>query len=185
MEVLVHFDKQTKPTLRESVAKTMVNKGASLVRLKRYEDAIEVLSEMITHFGDSSEPPIREHLSGAINGMGFVDLLRAKYQWSQANVRTALLAEARSKFEDAIERCPNSPHAFGNLSYAVFLQGHETEAVDPLRQALQLGGEELFNETIKDIETGTVPPDAAFRALLTKIWDEVKRANGSQSPKPL
>jgi len=184
-ELIKRFGGSADVELHEQVAKAMFNKGAALGQLGRSEEELQTYDVLVQSFGKSTKPELRTLVCNALNGIGFKHLLDAKRLWLQIATRAALLTNARSKFEDAIERWPNSSHAFGNLSYAIFLQGHETEAVDPLRQALTLGGEDLFNATIKDTEADTVPPDAAFRTLLNKIWDEVKKANGNQSTKPL
>ncbi len=184
-ELIKRFEGSADVELHEQVAKAIFNKGSALGQLGRSEEELQAYDELVQRFGKSTKPELRTLVCNALNGIGFKHLLDAKRLWLQIATRAALLTNARSKFEAAIDRSPNSFHAFGNLSYTLFLEGLETEAVDPLRRALELGGEDLFNATIKDTETDTVPPDAAFRALLTKIWDEVKKANGNQNPKPL
>lgn len=171
--------------VQEHLAKAMLNKGVILGKLNRRIEAIDIYDQLTKRFSNSTNPVLCELARQALNGSGFLRLQEAKNKWNQIEARTVLLAEACCKLESATKCEPNAPIELGNLSYTIFLQGHETEAVDPLRRALTLGGEDLFNATIKDTETDTVPPDAAFRALLTKIWDEVKIANGNQNPKPL
>jgi tetratricopeptide (TPR) repeat protein len=168
--------------LHEQVAKAMFNKGSALGQLGRGDEELQTYDELVQRFGKSTKPELRTLVCNALNNIGFKHLLDAKRLWLQIGTRAALLTKARSKFEAAIERSPTSFHALGNLSYAIFLQEQETEAVDPLRRALGQGGEELFNATIKDTETDTVPSDAAFRTLLDKIWSEVKKAKGKQNP---
>jgi hypothetical protein len=43
-----------------------------------------------------------------------------------------------------------------------------------LRQALQQGGERLYQATLGDLEIHPVPLDEAFRAMLEELWAEVK-----------
>jgi hypothetical protein len=64
--------------------------------------------------------------------------------------------------------------ANGNLGYVLFLSGQKEESIEPLRRALTLGGEDLYKATIKDTDTDTIPEDAAFRALLDKLWKEIQ-----------
>lgn len=182
-ELIKHFGSSADVELHEQVAKAMFNKGSALGQLGRSEEELQTYDELVQRFSKSTKPELRTLVCNALNSIGFKHLLEAKRSWLQKGTRAALLTNARSTFEAALERSPNSSHAFGNLSYTLFLQGQETEAIDPLRRALELGGEELFNATIKDTETNTVPPDAAFSTLLNKIWDEVKKANGNQNPK--
>jgi tetratricopeptide (TPR) repeat protein len=168
--------------LHEQVAKAMFNKGSALGQLGRSDEELKTYDELVQRFSKSTKPELRTLVCNALNSIGFKHLLDAKRFWLQIGTRAALLTNARSKFDAAIERSPNSFHALGNLSYTTFLQGQETEAVDPLRRALRQGGEELFNATIKDTETNTVPPDPAYRTLLDKIWNEVKKTGGNQNP---
>jgi hypothetical protein len=51
--------------LREAVTRAAFNKGSTLGRLGRSEDAIAVYDELIARFGAASELALRERVAGA------------------------------------------------------------------------------------------------------------------------
>jgi|CXWL01.1.fsa_nt_gi tetratricopeptide (TPR) repeat protein len=173
-QVIACFAEATEPVLRDPVSRAMVNKGGTLGRLKRNEEAIAAYDQVIARFGEAVEPALREMVAWAINGLGFILLLKAKKVWSDAEARNQLLKAARSKFDISLEWHAKNAGAIGNLSYVLYLNGQREQAVEPLRRALTLGGEDLYRATITDTETDTVPEDAAFRMLLNKVWDKVQ-----------
>ena len=101
-------------------------------------------------------------------------MLKAKRAWLDTVSRTQLLANARSQFDRSLERHAQNAFAIGNLGYVLFLSGEREEAKKLLQRALSLGGEALYQATIKDIETATVPGDAEFSELLNQIWNEIQ-----------
>jgi tetratricopeptide (TPR) repeat protein len=173
-QVIARFGKATALALREAVARAMVIKSTRLGELDLSEDAIAVSDQVIALFGAAAEPALREQVAQAINNLGFNLLLKAKRVWSDAGVRNQLLKGARSKFNSSLERHAPNEMANGNLGYVLFLSGQQEESIEPLRRALTLGGDALYRATIKDTETDTVPEDAAFRALLEKLWKEIQ-----------
>lgn len=168
------FGDASELALLEPAAKAMVNKAASLRMLERQEDAVELLNDVVKRFGIADAPLLRQRVGDAYNLLGFSLLMQAKRTWQEAGKRYNLLAEACAKFRDAILRSPTPSTELGNLAYALFLLQREDEAKEPLHRALVLGKEKLYVDTITDIETDSVPPDTAFRALLDKTWDEIQ-----------
>ena len=173
-QIIKRYGQATEPALRIHVAKAMVNKGSTLGRFNRRDEAVAIFEQIIKRFGEAAEPALRESVAAAINGIGFNTLLKAKKAWQEGGTRAQLLSDAESKFRNALDQYPQSAVANGNLGYALFLSGQQENVMDPLRRALELGGEQLYKLTIKDTETYTVPEDAAFRELLEKTWKEIQ-----------
>jgi len=173
-QVINRYGEATEPALRAHMVKAMVNKASTLGRLSRRDEAMVVYEQVINRYGEATEPILCESVSGSINGVGFSLLLKAKKDWDEGKARAQYLADAQINFKNALQKYPQNAFAIGNLSYVYFLSGRRDEASETLCQALELGGEELYRETIKDTESNRVPDDAAFRELLDKIWNEVK-----------
>jgi hypothetical protein len=60
------FGDATEPALHEWVAKTLVNKGATLYNLGRRAEAIAVCDDVAKRFGDATEPALREWVETAL-----------------------------------------------------------------------------------------------------------------------
>lgn len=59
------------PSLRERVAKALVNKGITLGDLNRCEEAIAVYDEVVRRLDEASEPALHEHVAKALYNKGF------------------------------------------------------------------------------------------------------------------
>jgi tetratricopeptide (TPR) repeat protein len=164
--------------LRVLVATATLNKGVMLGKLSRQLDQVAVYDQLIKRFSDSDVPDIRDSVARAFNGKA--DSLRniAKTKWVGGDMEAAQqdLTDAIGKLDSALKHNPELFLTLGNLAYTRHLLGEGGDAVrGPLKKALELGGEELYTETIIDIETHPVPEkDEAFRELLDTVWAEVQ-----------
>ena len=159
-------------------ARVLLNKGLTLGKLNRSEDAIRVYDDLIARFGNDTEPALREQVASANNSKGFALLCRAKMQWQDTPTRMIDLTAATACFTAALDKS-NKPAQramiLGNQAYVAALSGEPEQSVrDSLQDALQLGCEELYLGTLKDLEISPVPEDTHFRLLLDTVWDEVK-----------
>ncbi|MBL8511916.1 MAG: tetratricopeptide repeat protein, partial [Betaproteobacteria bacterium] len=159
--------------LRERQASAMLNLGVALEQVGREEAGYEVFRELISRFGAARATNLAECVAQAYNNLGYPLLLQAKKAWEQADVRHTLLTEARDWFVKALDYHPDDAVAMGNLGYTLFLNGQEDYALEPLQRALNLGGQALYQGTLADVATDTVPLDADFRALLERTWQAV------------
>jgi tetratricopeptide (TPR) repeat protein len=57
-------------TLRDAVARSMLNQGVRLGLLKRYDEAIAVYDELSTRFADDPEPAVRARAAKALSNKG-------------------------------------------------------------------------------------------------------------------
>jgi tetratricopeptide (TPR) repeat protein len=173
-EVVKRFGDAPEAALREPVAKALVNKGVTLGQMNRSEDAIAEYDEVVKRYGAAPEAALREQVANALNGKGYMLLCRAKQCWEDGAARQADLQAAAALFVRAVENNADKPTVWGNQAYAAFLLGQPVVARPLLRQALQQGGERLYQATLGDLEIHPVPLDEAFRAMLEELWAEVK-----------
>lgn len=173
-QIIARFGEAVEPVLLEGAARAMLYKGATLSDLNRCEEEVAILNQLIARFGEVVDPAFRDIVVGAINNLGFNLVLQAKRVWSDVGARNQLLDAARLKFDSALIRDANAPLSNCNFGYVMFLSGKRDQASEPLRRALTLGGEALYQAALKDTETDTVPEDGEFRALLDKTWSEVQ-----------
>ncbi|REG19051.1 hypothetical protein ATI61_1231, partial [Archangium gephyra] len=140
----------------------------------RRQEAIDCYEQVLSRFGDAKEVSLREQVAMALNSIGFDLLLESKRAWSDEDLRTRGLVAAEARFSRAREQDPNDYFVLGNLAYVNFLSGRRELVSEMLQRAFELGGEELYKETIKDSEKNTVPEDAEFRVLVEKVWAEMQ-----------
>lgn len=172
-QVVARFGSATELPFREGVAKALVNKGVALGRLTRSEEATAVYQEVVARFGEATEPVLREQVVRTFNSMGLYLLRKAKFSWHDTDARAQFLLDARSNFDRSLERDAQNSSTIGNLGYLLFLSGQREQATESLQYALTLGGNELYEDIVKDAETESVPDDAEFKLLLDKIWLEI------------
>ena len=175
-DLIQRFGERTELTLQERVAKALLNKGFCLGQLDRSEDAIAVYDELIQRFGERTEPALQERVAGALNGKGFTTLMLAKAKWDDQATVQDKLNTARHDLQQALSKAVEAKHAMilGNLAYVEFLLKQPGQAEAHLREALEKGGESLYNDTLEDIAQYPVPPDTDFQALLERLWLQVK-----------
>lgn len=176
-EVTNRFGESTLPKLQGIVARAFVSKGHAFRQLKQVEKAIESYDEVITRLRTSTLPALQAIFAGAYNSKGFLLLMQAKEAWNDSERRHVLLSEASVLFSYA-ETIPHVTQSFkailiGNKAYALWLLGLTEEAVHPLREALQLGGETVRDGELEDVSTHRVSVDAGFETLVNKLWAEL------------
>ncbi len=174
-QVVTSYGNAPEEALRELVAISLINTATMLHKLGRDTEMEAVFSQVITNYGDAPEATLRPLVAHALNGKGFTLLCHAKENWGNTDVRLANLQTAATLFIRAEKNIDTDrPFVLGNQAYATFLLEQKDAARPLLEQALLQGGENLYKATLDDLAIHPVPPDAAFRELLEKIWAEVK-----------
>lgn len=178
-EIVTKFGDYEELELRETVADSLYNKGVVLGKAGRMGEALDAFDVVSRYFGEFKEQEFQETVADAEGFRGFARLMLAKEEWlvpGNAATAKALLTEALSDVEAAMTVCPNKFIHISNQGYALFLLGRADEAEAPLRRALELGGEEAFNNALEDAKIHPVPEDKAFIALVERLWAEVQAA---------
>ena len=97
-EVLSRFGDAKEVSLREQVAKALVNKGITLGQLGRGQEAIDCYAEVLSRFGDAKEVSLREQVAKALVYKGF-----RLGQLGRGQEAIDCYAEVLSRFGDAKE----------------------------------------------------------------------------------
>ncbi|WP_029147594.1 tetratricopeptide repeat protein [Methylophilus sp. 5] len=137
----------------------------------------ETLSNLIEKFSNYKYPIVLTEVAKAYNSKGFDDLLLAKQEWKEKSKREAILIKAFSSFELGIEICDDNskPFILGNIAYCNWLLNRKRDVEKLLTEAFLLGGDPLYQATIKDTEQYTVAPDRTFRKLINKVWQSINQ----------
>ncbi|MGB4811690.1 MAG: hypothetical protein WBP13_04310 [Methylophilaceae bacterium] len=172
--LLKRFDDAKLIELQEQVAMAMINKAYSFYDLKNSADETKAYDAVISRFASSKDSRLLEQVAVAQNNKGYSQILQAKQAWGDVNARNMLLNQALSAIELAVKAQSRDTRtmALGNMAYTKWLLGRTDEAKSPLKEALKLGGEWLYNGEIEDTKKFTVPVDVGFIALLNKAWEE-------------
>ncbi|WP_224241618.1 tetratricopeptide repeat protein [Hyalangium gracile] len=173
-EVVRRFGEAAEVPLKEQVAMALVNKGVTQGQLGRAEEAVASYEEVVRRFGEAAEVPLKKLVAIALNSLGFDLLLKTKRSWSDSGSRKRDLGLAEARFLSAHEYASSNSMVMGNLAYVYFLSGRRELVSEMLQRALQAGGEELYNATIQDTKTDSVPEDAEFRAIVEKTWVQLQ-----------
>lgn len=163
------------PALREWVARAMLNKAFRLGQMGKSEDAIAIYDELIATYADDTAPAIIERVSKALNGTGFDRLMAAKQSWANRDQAVEVLKRAEADLQACLTRQPDWGMALGNLAYVQWLLQRPAESETAFRAALKStdhGGEQLYKGTLDDIALHTIPEDAAFKAMVERLWQE-------------
>jgi len=67
---LLRFATYTQHKSQWRIAATLANKGLTLMRLERYEEAVEVCGEVVRLYGDRSDSPTQVLVAGALLQQG-------------------------------------------------------------------------------------------------------------------
>jgi tetratricopeptide (TPR) repeat protein len=176
-EVISHFGESTVLDLQIHVARSLVNKGNAHGESSQFKEATASHNEAIRRFGASSEPALQEQVTRAMNSIGYTTLLYAKQIWAKPIERKRNLTSALGIFKNATTKPQGNTYSkailLGNMAYTYWLLGQKAKAKIILREALLLGNEEFRDIQLKDIEIHRVPPDAGFRDLINKVWQEL------------
>ncbi|HVF49645.1 MAG TPA: SIR2 family protein [Pyrinomonadaceae bacterium] len=183
-DVVKWFGDSTEPSLQTSVGVALYNKGVSLADLDRKFDAIKTYDEMAKRFRDSTEPRLRKNVVNSLNNAAYLMLCDAKRIWQSGDERNGKLTLSR-----AVDRLisahlinPVEPLVLGNLGYVSFLLGNRETAENYLKQAIAIGGEEIYRTELDDAEIFPLPQDEDFKKMLHEINNAV--ANQQTQPSP-
>lgn len=175
-QVIQRFGNSTLIDLQEQVGFALNNQAVSLGKQNKQSEKLACHQQVIQRFEHSPSEKLQGQVATALNGIGFAQVINAKEIWSKEEERTRLLTESLSLFKQSQEKNPpNDLKAvvLGNVAYALWLLGREAEVEAPLREALTMGGEKIFNGEIEDTKISTVPIDSDFEQLVTRLWSEI------------
>lgn len=171
------FKESNELDIQEQVAKALMNKAIVLEKLGQIESAVDVCNELIARFRDSNEFTLQKEVAKALNGISYSLLLEAKKQWGNPDVAQDYLNKALKDLSIALTLLSENYHSMvlGNIAYVEFLLGETTQSKSHLQEALQQGGQFLFDETIKDIGKHPIDLDVDFKWLLESTWKELNK----------
>ncbi|MEQ1915080.1 MAG: tetratricopeptide repeat protein, partial [Sideroxydans sp.] len=175
-QLVKRFGDSTWPALQELVAQAIYNQGLTQDKQGRSVEAIDCFRQVVKRFGDSTQATLQELVAVALNGHGFSVLIQAKRLWDKEAERTQLLSESLVLYERSkaiTQENEMKAIVLGNVAYALWLLGRRADVEAPLREALTLGGEEIFKVEIEDTKISPVPVDSGFEQLVTRLWSEV------------
>jgi tetratricopeptide (TPR) repeat protein len=161
----------TELELKDLAVNSRYNKGFVMSSLNRHEEALTFLREIIDLYGTATEPALQEHVGRTFNGMAFESIVVAKAFRLQGNEEASLekLHQAEQFILKALEIDGDRAMRLGNHAYILFLLGRKDEAKELLTQAIDLGGEKIRQDELKDAYVNELPEDAEFRQLVNSI----------------
>lgn len=176
-ELISRFKKSTSPEIQEHIARALVNKGAIYLKIHENQKAIETYEIVLDSFGASKLPAVQMQVGFAASCKGFLLLLQAKQEWTNATRRESLLNEALS-FHLVAEtkeyaNQQNKAIVLANLAYTLWLLNRNQDAIQTLGRALLISGDTVRDDAIADAAMHTVDADAGFVALVNKLWAEL------------
>lgn len=176
-DLIARFSNSNELVLQEQIARSLNYKAIALSELGKSEKEIEVCDEIVTRFDDSDEFILQRQVAMALNAIGYSKLIEAKKQWKNPDIAQNYLHEALDNFSKALVKSSENDHSIilGNVAYTEFLQGNSAESEKHLYEALQQGGQHLYDETVDDITKHSIDVDNDFRVLLDNIWNEINK----------
>jgi hypothetical protein len=174
-EIVERFESSEYQQGKEWAVAAQTSKGLTLLKVGRDEEANVILDDVISRCADDQSDAIRNQVGKAMNSKGYSLLCQAKEAWSNSELRSELLEHASSFFTQGLIKYPGNAFILGNLAYSGHLLNRSTVEVEGyLTEALNIGGENLYNETINDINTHPIGDrDDEFRTLLDKCWNAI------------
>ena len=171
------FEDTSDVMLLKQVAQAMLHKSATLNQLGRQEEELTTYDMLLQKFGGATEAELSYFVAIALNSKGFKLLCRAKFLWAGQNQAIDLLEQAKSLFQQALDKNPNGGFPLGNLAYVAWLLGDRILAEQYFREALLKSdaGEVLYRETLTDFEIYSIEPDNEFKVLVEKLWEELQQ----------
>lgn len=173
-EVASRFGNDSEVSLRKQAIYALTGKARLLGKLNHYEKVIELNDEVILKYGDVPDVDIRPLIADARNSKGYGYMCIAKAKWNEEASRLNNLQSAAELFKQAEPEVANKWVVYGNQAYTAYLLNQQADVRPLLKQAFELGGEQMYTLTLADLNVNPVPVDDGFRALLDEIWAEVK-----------
>jgi hypothetical protein len=169
------------PTTQVLIAEAISLKARYLRQLGDRKRERECHEFIIEHFG--AHPALPVTIGKAWNELGYILLRDAKSAWNPQesfasdvkNESQKLLLQAQAALETAHEKMPKYGVVLGNLAYVLWLSDKAGDAETTLRRAFSMpikSGKPLFEAICSDIATNPIPPDAGFKELLQRVWQE-------------
>lgn len=172
-EVVERFGDSTEAALQTSVGVALYNKGVSYADLGNMFDAIKAYDEMTARFKDSDEPRLRKNVVNSFNNAAYLMLCDAKRMWQgrdENSAKTALLG-AENRLAQAHKINSVEPLVLGNLGYVSYLMDKKDIAEDYLKQAITIGGEEIYRTELDDTNIYPLQQDRGFKEMLHEIYN--------------
>ena len=170
--IVKRFENEQNVSLMARAASAFVKKIYICGELERFDQARTAYKEVINRFGHSKESEVRREISRAKNGYGYRLLCQAKKNWEEQENSLSQLQQAYTLFTEVTAEDQTSAIALGNKAYCGHLLYFPAEDIlDALTQALELGGEPLYQGTLEDLQIYPVPErDDSFRVILDELW---------------
>jgi len=167
--------------IQTHVALSLLSKAFLLGKLNRAEEASFCDNEVIKRFSTSTEPKLLSYVANAYCSEGFRLILTAKQKWESLEIRNETLLQALDLLNKSLQRISEKEKGvlLGNIAYANWLLDQKQEVESTLKNALSIGKEHLYKETLNDTETHTVPEDEGFRIIVEKVWAELNKPNAN------
>lgn len=172
----------------KNVATALVNKGMVQSLQEQPEAESATCDELLRHFGDATEPAVREQVAWGLNNRGFTRLLLAKQLDVRSEMAQTHLQAAFADFNKAIDRSAEpSGVILGNRAYVHQLLGNTAQAELDFDAGLRVaedGGQSLYDTTLKDLARHPIPEDVAMRALVERAWAVYQQKQGGAPTSP-
>ncbi|WP_433899266.1 tetratricopeptide repeat protein [Pseudomonas sp. PSE1(2024)] len=178
--ILKEYSGKGSDDLHQMLLNITVSALRTLARLRRYEEFDARFEKMVSEFGEKKTTRTKRYISLALNSKGFSLLCLAKEGWLDEESRNTTLANARTLFEEGVELNPTNPNIFGNLAYCKHLLGlPESDLKWQLGRAVELGGKNLYEDTLGDLDIFPVSEvDEAFRRILDDVMSAYQSKEG-------
>jgi tetratricopeptide (TPR) repeat protein len=179
-QALARFKAKPDPGDLETQAELMIEKGRQMGQQGDLEAEAALNVEAADLLGAKPSQEARQTLAQGWLSLGYWQIMRAKRTWAEpgqaARVAQDLADSLVSSHRAERDLDPsNQPVVAGNVAYARFLSGQPGPAEAILRDALKHGGQRLRDGELEDAGKSPVPLDAAFIALVNRIWAELAR----------
>lgn len=158
----------------ETLASYLLAKGVTLGELGRSEEAIALYDQIDQRFGKDEADGVREQVSSALNGSGFLRIMLAKQHWPDEEKRHVLLSESELIIQRSIDLRSVGDRGIrlGNLGYALFLMGRRDEARQPTFDCLKQDG--LEGQRADAQQHRVEPEDSQYEMMLDELWNSIK-----------
>ena len=175
-EIDQRFGAETEPAVRETIAKTLLNKTLAFDLLEKFDKATAAHDDLDRRFGSDPTLGMRQIVAIALQIRSFTQVLFAKERWTERAIREANLAIAEHAARRALLLCSNDARAnlLGGLGYVQFLSGKLVDARITTQECIRLGGKKVLDVQLADAKLHRVEPqDSDYEKMLAEIWKSI------------
>lgn len=172
-EVVKKYGDYVESVICEWIVRSLYNKGIILSMLQRGDEFMDVYDDLYNRFGENTEPAIREWVTSGLEIKSHALLMIAKQCWGSKTEMQTWLAEAAVIFKKIHDRCKGNDFAKNTAKQAYtahLLNEPESYVRELMREALRLGGLNVYQAMLSDLAQIPIPPDSKMRYLLDDEW---------------